>query len=94
MGDEGVVGQHRAGRHHLGAGDDEAGVRLLLDMAADVGHFVRRPVAVDRRVDDGVIDEGNALLAVAVPALGVVLVGIVEVGVRPERREERGLVVR
>ena len=24
MGDEGVVGQHRAGRHHLGAGDDDA----------------------------------------------------------------------
>ena len=65
MGDEGVVGQHRAGRHHLGAGDDQAGVGFLLDMAADVGDLVRRPVAVDRRMDDGVVDEGHALLAVA-----------------------------
>ena len=93
MRDEGVVGQHRAGRDHLGAGDDEAGVGLLLDMAADVGDLVRRPVAIDRRMDDGVIDERHALLAELVPALGVLLVGIVEVGIGAERGQERGLVV-
>ena len=93
MGDEGVVGQHRAGRHHLGAGDDDAGVGLLLDMAADVADLVRRPVAVDRRMDDGVIDEGHALLAELVPALRIVLIGIVEIGIGAERRQERRLVV-
>ena len=93
VGDEGVVGQHRAGRHHLGAGDDDAGVGLLLDVAADVGHLVRRPVAVDRRMDDGVVDEGHALLAELVPAPRILLVGIVEVGIGAERRQERRLVV-
>ena len=44
-------------------------------------------------MDDGVVDEGHALLAVAVPAPGVVLVGIVEIGVGAERRQERRLVV-
>ena len=67
--DEGVVGQHRAGRHHLGARDDDAGIGLLLHVAADVADLVRRPVAVDRRMDDGVVDEGHALLAELVPAL-------------------------
>ena len=94
VGDEGVVGQHRAGRHHLGAGDDDAGVGLLLDVAADVADLVRRPVAVDRRMDDGVVDEGHALLAELVPAPRILLVGIVEVGVGAERRQERRLVVR
>ena len=79
MGDEGIVGEHRSGGDHLGAGDDEPGVGLLFHMGADVGHLVGRPVAVDRRVDDGVVDEGHALLAVAVPALGIVLVGVIEI---------------
>ena len=93
MRDEGVVGQHRAGRHHLGAGDDDAGVGLLLDMRADVRHLVRRTVAIDGRMDDRVVDEGHALLAELVPAPRVVLIGIVEIGVGAERGEERRLVV-
>ena len=93
MGDEGVVGQHRSGRDHLGARHDDAGVGLLLDVAADVAHLVRRPVAIDRRMDDGVVDEGHALLAVLVPAPGVVLVRLVEFGVGAERAQERRLVV-
>ena len=93
MGDEGVVGQHRAGGHHLGARDDDAGIGLLLDVAADVADLVRRPVAIDRRMDDGVIDEGHALLAELVPAPRILLVGIVEIGIGAERRQERRLVV-
>ena len=91
--DEGVVGQHRSGRHHLGARHDDAGVGLLLHVAADVAHLVRRPVAIDRRMDDGVIDEGHALLAELVPAPRILLVRIVEVGVGAERSQERRLVV-
>ena len=63
-------------------------------MAADVGDFVRRTIAIDRRMDDRVIDEGHALLAELVPALRILLVRIVEVGVRAQRRKERGLVIR
>ncbi len=94
MGDEGVVGEHRAGRDHLGPGDDQPGIGLLLDMADDVADFVRGTIAIDGRMDDGVVDEGNALLAVPVPALGVLLIRIIEVGIGAERRQERGLVVR
>ena len=60
---------------------------------ADVADLVRRPVAVDRRMDDGVVDERHALLAELVPALRVVLVRRVELGVGAERRQERRLVV-
>ena len=60
---------------------------------ADVADLVRRPVAVDRRMDDGVVDEGHALLAVLVPAPRVVLVRLVELGIGAERAEERRLVV-
>ena len=63
-------------------------------MAADVADFVRRPVAIDRRMDDGVVDERHALLAELVPALGVVLIGLVEIGIGAERGQERRLVVR
>ena len=87
VGDERVVGQHRAGGDHLGARDDETGVGLLLDVAADVADLVRRPVAIDRRMDDGVIDERHAFLAEFVPAPGVVLVRIVEI--RRWRRASR-----
>ncbi len=90
---EGVVGERGAGRHHLGSGHDDAGVRLLLHVAVDVAHFLRRAVAVDGRMDDGVVDERHALLGEAVPALGVLLPGRVELGVGAERAEERRLVV-
>ena len=91
VGDEGVVGQHRSGRHHLRPRDDDAGIGFL-DVAAHVADLVGRPVAV-HRMDDGVIDEGHALLAELVPAARIVLVGIVEVGIGAERRQERRLVV-
>ncbi len=93
MRDEGVIGQHRAGRHHLGARDDDALVGFLFDVTADVADFVRRLVAIDRRMDDGVIDEGHALLAEFVPAFGVVLIRIVEIRIGAERRQKRRLVV-
>jgi hypothetical protein len=83
----------RAGRHHLGAADDQPVVGLLLDVHEDVFHLVERLVAVDRRVDDGVVPVQDLLLRLAVPAPRVVLERLVEVGVGAERAEERGLVV-
>ena len=91
---ERIVRQHRAGGDHLGARDDETGVGFLLDVAADVADLVRRPVAIDRRMDDRMIDERHALLAEFVPASGVVLVRIVEIRVGAEGSEKRRLVVR
>ena len=93
VGDERVVGQHRAGRHHLGAGDNDACIRLLLHVAADITHLLRRAVAIHRRMDDGVVDERHPLLGEAVPALRVLLPGMVKLGVSAERAKERGLVV-
>src|SRR5260370_41031937 len=63
-------------------------------MAADIADLVRRPVAIDRWLDDGMIDEGHALLAKFVPAPGVVLVRIVKVRVGADGREKRRLVIR
>src|SRR5271170_803592 len=62
-------------------------------MNANVRDLVRRSIAIDRRVDDRVIDERDALLAEAVPASRIVLVRIVEFGVGAEGGEEGGLVV-
>ncbi len=65
-------------------------------MRVDVGRparRARRDVAVDRRVDDRMVDIGHPLLAVAVPAPRVLLVGGVEIGIGPERGEKGRLVV-
>ncbi len=94
VGDEGVVGQHRTGGDHLGAGDDETGVGLLLDVTADITDFVRWSVAIDRGMDDRVIDERHALLAEFVPALCVALIRIVEIRIGAKGAEKRRLVVR
>ena len=93
VGHERVVGERRARRHHLGAGHDDAGVGLLLHVAVDVADLLGRAVAIDGGMDDGVVDERHALLAELVPALGVLLPGIVEVGIGAERAEEGRLVV-
>jgi hypothetical protein len=93
VGDEVGVRERRAGGHHLRARDDEPVVGLVLDVHADVGDLVGRQVAVDRRVDDRVVEVQDALLGVAVPAARVVLERRVEVRVGAERAEERGLVV-
>ena len=94
MSDERIVRKHRTGGHHLGAGHDDARIGFLLHMAADVRHLVRRPVAVDGWMDDGVIDEGHAFLAVLVPVPGICLIRIVEIGVGAERRQEGCFIVR
>src|SRR6267378_4152581 len=62
--------------------------------ATNVWFVSTEPVAIDRWMDDGMIDEGHALLAKFVPAPGVVLVRIVKVRVGAEGREKRRLVIR
>ena len=94
---ERVVGERRAGGHHLGARHHDSPVGLPLDAHADVGGpgrwLPRRQVAIDRRMDDRVVDEGHALLAEVVPVEGVGLVGRVELGIGAEGPQKGGLVV-
>jgi hypothetical protein len=93
MRDEREVGEDGPGRDDLRTGNDKPRVGFFLDVHTDIRDFVRRTIAIDRRMNDGVIDERDAFLAEAVPAPRVLLIRRVEVGVCPERREKRCLVV-
>ena len=64
--------------------DDQPGVGLLLDVDVHVGDLVGRPVAIDRRLDERVVQEQYALMRVAVPAPRVVLIGRVELALAPK----------
>ena len=54
--------QRRIGGDHLGAGDVDAGVGLLLDGDVDVLDLLDRLVAVDRRIDQRVIEKQHRFL--------------------------------
>ena len=85
--------KRRVGGDDLGAGDVDAGVGLLLDGDVDVLHLLDRFVAVDRRIDEGVVEEQHRFLAALVPGAGVVGELAIELGIGAERVDERGLVV-
>ena len=89
-----VVGQGGVGGHHFRAADDNPGVGLFLQLDVDVFHLVRRLVAVDRRVDDGVVEVQAGFLNAGVPVAGVLLELAVEGRVGAQRAAERGFVVR
>jgi hypothetical protein len=96
MGDKGEMGQRRAGGDNLGAGDADAGVGLLGHMGVDVGRAARGAgshVAVDRRLHDRVVDERRPLLAEAVPAARILVVGLVKLRIGAESGEKRRLVI-
>ena len=84
----------RRGRDHLGARHVAAGVGLLLDRDEHVAHLLGRLVAVDRRIDDGVVHEQDIVLRAAVPGLRVVGELFVEIVLHAERIHQRRLVVR
>ena len=88
-----VVGERRRRRHDLGAGDVDAGRRLLLHARVDVLHRLRRQVPVDRRIDQRVVHERHRLLGAHVPAPRVLGVGAVIVGHGAQRVREGRLVV-
>ncbi len=92
--DEVVVRQRGRGGHHFRAADHQAGVGFLLHVHVHVAHFRQFLVAIHRRIHDGVIDEGDFLLHLLVPAARVFLERRVEVGVRAQRGEERGFIIR
>ncbi len=85
--------ERRRGRDHLGAGDIDAGVGLLLDGDEHVLDLIGGALAVDRRVDDGVIHEQDVFLRTPVPALGVLGELSVELVIGAERVHQRRLVV-
>ena len=55
MRDEIVMRQGRAGSNHLGTTNNHAIITLFFDMNADIFNLVGREIAVNRRVNDGVI---------------------------------------
>jgi hypothetical protein len=93
LAEEIVVGKSRVGRHHLGAGHVDAGVRLLLDGDVDVLHLLDRLVAVNGRIDECVVQIEHGLLAALVPGARVAGELAVEIGVGAKRVEECRLVV-
>jgi hypothetical protein len=45
-------------------------------------------------MDDGVVDEWHAFLAVSIPTLGVLLVRCIKIGIGPESPKKRSFVIR
>ena len=93
LAEEIVVGQRRIGGDHFGAGDVDPGVGFLLNGDVDVFDLFDRLVAVDRRIDQRVVEIEHRLLRALVPGARVVGELAVKLGVGAERVEEGGLVV-
>ena len=91
--EEVIMGERRVGGHHLGARDVDARVRLFLDGDVDILDLLDRLVAVDRRIDEGVVEIEHRLLRSLVPGARVVGELSIELGIGTERIEECGLVV-
>ena len=81
------------GRDDFGAAHNQTAAGFLLHMHVDVAHFRQFFAAIDWRIDDGMIDKGNLFLCFLVPAAGVVLERLIEVGVGSESTQKCGFVV-
>jgi len=79
------VGQGRVGGDYLRAADDDPGIGLFSQLDVDVFYLVGRFVAVDRRVDDGVVKVEAGFLNAGVPVAGVLLELAIKRRVRPQR---------
>jgi hypothetical protein len=78
---------------HLRAADHHAVVALLDDVHEDVLHVVHGLGAVDRRVDEHVVEEQRALRVLAVPVLGAAGERPVPLGIGTQAGHEGRLVV-
>ena len=85
------MGQGGVGGHHFRAADDDPGVGLFLQLDVNVFHLVCRFMAVDRRVDDGVVKVQAGFLNTCVPVAGVLLELTVEGRVRPSAQPNAAL---
>src|SRR5437660_6342295 len=63
-------------------------------MDIDVANLVYRLVPIDRRIDKHVIEEEDLLGVLLIPALSVLRVGRIEIGISSQRGHEGGFVVR
>src|SRR5215469_12162168 len=94
VGNKAVVRKSRSGGYHLCAAHNKAAVGFLIDMHIDVPDFIRRFVTIDRRMDDRVVEEIGPLLCLVVPPLSVLVKRLIEIIIRSQCCEKRGLVVR
>jgi hypothetical protein len=88
LAEEIILRERGIGRHHFGAGNIDAGVGLFLNGDVDVLDLFDRLVAVDRWIDQCVIEKKHRLLAALVPGPRIVGELAVEVGIGAERIEE------
>ena len=94
MGDEVVMRQRRTGGDHLCPRYHDARIGFLFDMDDDIAYILHGTVAVDRRVDDGVVPVKKALLAFGIPAPGIGGIVAIIVGIAAKCAQEAGLVIR
>src|SRR5581483_4055628 len=59
----------------------------------DVSDFVRRSVAVHRRMHNRVVQKHYAFLRIAIPAPRVLLIGCIELRIGTKRSQERRLII-
>ena len=88
------MGQRRTGRHHLGAGDDNAFVGFLDAVHIDIFYLLVGFIAVYRGIDQGVIQERHAFLRILVPVPGIIGIITEVFRVKSQGQHEAGLVVR
>src|SRR5204862_7328264 len=88
MRNEGGMSQRRAGRDDLRSADPYSLVALLHNMDAGLRTLMDRAIAVDRRMNDCVIEKEDPFLRLLVPRPGVRFVRCIEAGVCPERSKE------
>ena len=83
LGNERGVCECRPGREHLGTVDDHPVVAFLDDVHEHVFDLMRRLAAVDRRVDQHMIEEQRLLRELAIPVPRAVAEGCVPLGSAP-----------
>ncbi len=88
------MGEGGVGGHHLSAADNDAALDFLINRDEYVLDLIHRLVAVNGRIDDGVVEVEAGFLDALVPGTGVLLEATVELGVGAQGAAEGGLVVR
>ena len=91
--DERGVSQGRTCRDDFRAADPYSGIAFFDHVNAGFGAFMNRPVAVDGRMNDRVVEIQHSFLRLLVPGFRVGLIGRIEGRVRSQRPKKRCLVI-
>ncbi len=86
MGNKGIVSKHRSGRYHLCATNNETTVSFFVYMDVDIAHFIGCFVPIDRRMNDGMVQEIGPLLRLVIPSFGVLVKRLIKIVICPKSR--------